>query len=82
MSDFKEVIKNICLQVIEMEEDEIGLDDEFSTFSHIDSLKSLDLMTEIERHYSVKLPEKIIREFLTINKVIEATEQYVGSEVS
>lgn len=76
----KEDVKEICLRVIEMEEDEIGMDDEFRSFSHIDSLKALDLMTEIERHFRIKLPEKILRQFESISQVIAATEAYVNKE--
>ncbi|AJQ97066.1 acyl carrier protein [Gynuella sunshinyii] len=76
----KNAIKEICLRVIEMEEDEIGMDEEFRSFSHIDSLKALDLMTEIERHFQIKLPEKILREFETINGVIAAVERHVSAE--
>lgn len=76
-----EKIIEICLQVVEMERSEIGLDDEFRSFAHIDSLKSLDLMTALEREFKLKLPEKELREFETINKVIGVIQRYLPATV-
>lgn len=77
MSVNSEKIIEICLDVIEMDRDEIGLDDEFRSFAHIDSLKALDLMTALEKSFKIKLPEKELREFITINKIIEVVSRYV-----
>ncbi len=76
MSIARDQIIEICLEVIEMKSDEIGLDDEFRSFSHIDSLRALDLLTALERHFKFKLPERELRQFETINKVIEVVERY------
>lgn len=77
MTDIREDVINICLEVIEMQRDEIALDDEFRSFAHIDSLKSLDLMAALERRFQIKLPEQELREFETITKVIAVIERYV-----
>ena len=77
MQSTRDQIVDICLQVIEMERSEIGLDDEFRSFAHIDSLKALDLMTALERHFHIKLPERELREFETINKVIASVERHL-----
>lgn len=78
----REKIIDICLEVIEMNADEIGLDDEFRSFSHIDSLRALDLLTALERHFKFKLPERELREFETINKVIAVVERYLPESVA
>lgn len=75
----QEQIIDICLEVIEMEPDEIGLDDEFRSYSQIDSLKALDLMTALERHFRIKLPERELREFESINKVIAVIERHLAT---
>lgn len=80
MTTRHEKIIEICLNVIEMDRHEIDLDDEFRSFAHIDSLKSLDLMTALEREFKFKLPERELREFETINKVIAVTERYLDKE--
>lgn len=77
-----EQITEICLEVVEMEANEIGPDDEFSSFAHIDSLKALDLMTALERHFAIKLPERELREFQTINKVIASVERHLPQAVA
>lgn len=77
MNDTRDQVVEICLQVIEMQPDEITLDDEFRSFAHIDSLKALDLMTALERHFQIKLPERELREFETINKVIASVERHL-----
>lgn len=78
----RDKIIEICLEVIEMNADEIGLDDEFRSFSHIDSLRALDLLTALERHFKLKLPERELREFETINKVIAVVERYLPETVA
>lgn len=80
MSNRDKIIE-ICLEVIEMNADEIGLDDEFRSFAHIDSLRALDLLTALERHFKFKLPERELREFETINKVIGVVERYLPEAV-
>jgi acyl carrier protein len=77
MSNNSEKIIDICLDVIEMERHEIGLDDEFRAFSQIDSLKALDLMTALERHFKIKLPERELREFVSINSVVAVVDRYL-----
>ncbi len=73
----REKIISICLEVVEMEPDEIGLDDDFRNYSQIDSLKALDLMTALERHFRIKLPERDLREFESINRVISVMERHL-----
>ncbi|TJZ77669.1 acyl carrier protein [Chitiniphilus eburneus] len=82
MNATQERIVEICLQVIEMDRAEIGLNDEFRSFAHIDSLKSLDLMTALEREFKLKLPEAELREFETIAKVIAVVERYLPETVA
>jgi acyl carrier protein len=72
-------VQQICLEIIEMEPGEIGLDQEFLSFSHIDSLKALDILTALERKYRVKIPEKELREFTTINAVIAVAQRHVAA---
>lgn len=81
MNSLHEQVRNICLEVIEMEKEEIGLDDLFSSFSHIDSLKAMDLLTALEFNFKIRLPEKEVREFLTINRVISVVDRYVPGSV-
>lgn len=78
----RDKIIEICLEVIEMNADEIGLDDEFRSFAHIDSLRALDLLTALERHFKFKLPERELREFETINKVIAVVERYLPETIA
>lgn len=73
----RERIIDICLEVIELDASEIGLDDEFRSFAHIDSLKALDLMTALERQFGIRLPESELREFETINKVATAVQRHL-----
>ena len=75
MSTVREQIVTICLEVIEMARDEIGDDEEFRSFAHIDSLKALDLMTALEQHFNIKLPESDLREFESISKVVAAVQR-------
>ncbi|MGP1676153.1 MAG: acyl carrier protein [Burkholderiales bacterium] len=82
MSTLRKEVTELCLEVIEMEPNEIGLDDEFRSFDHIDSLKALDILTALERHLKVKIPERELREFETINKVIGVAEKYAGASVA
>lgn len=75
--DYKKEIVGIILDIIEMEEGEIGYDEEFASFEHIDSLGALDILIALERKFQTKIPDTELRNFLTINKVIEVAERYV-----
>ena len=77
MNNIDKEITDICLRVVEMEPGEIGPDDDFRQFSHIDSLKALDLMTALEQRFQFRLPEGELREFETINKVIAVIKRHV-----
>ncbi|MET3133686.1 acyl carrier protein [Oxalobacteraceae bacterium GrIS 1.11] len=78
MQDNREKIIAVCLDVLEMERHEIGLDDEFRSFSHIDSLKALDLMSALEKNFKIKLPERELREFISLAKVVEVVERHLA----
>lgn len=69
-------VVDMILEIIEMEPDEIGFDDEFRSFEHIDSISALDILTGLERLLRVKVPEKEIRHFTTINGVLSVVERY------
>lgn len=77
MNELHEKVISICLDVIEMERHEIGLDEPFRSFSHIDSLKAMDLLTALEFNFGIKIPEREVREFESIAKVIAVAEKYV-----
>lgn len=77
MSDLREEIIDLVLDIIELEKGEIGLDDPFSNFEGIDSLKALDVLMALEKKFKMSFPEKVVAEFTTINKVIEVAERCV-----
>ncbi len=77
MNEHQLEVTEIILEIIEMEMDEIKPDDEFAQFDHIDSLQALDILTELERKFKIKLPESELRNFTTINNIIEVVERNV-----
>jgi acyl carrier protein len=79
MNEYRDEVVEIILEIIEMEEDEIQPDDEFAQFEHIDSLQALDILTALERKFQIKLPESELRNFTTINNIIEVVERNVAA---
>lgn len=67
-------VKEIILENIEMDDDEIG-DDELFTEHGVDSLTALDILTDLEREYRIKMGEKVLRDFTTINNIIAAVQR-------
>ena len=74
-------IKEIILDIVEMEEHEIG-DDELFSEHGVDSLTALDILTELEREYRIKLSENVLREFTTINQIVIAVERSIEAPVT
>lgn len=79
MSEQREKIIAICLDVIEMAHHEIHPDDKFDSFSHIDSLRALDLVAALEMSFKIKLPEPALREFVSLNGVVAAVQRQLAA---
>ena len=66
--DFEDKIRNIILDIIELEADEI--DDEDAFVDHdVDSLMALDILTEIEQQHKTKFPEEVLKSFTSIKSI-------------
>jgi len=74
-------VKEIILDIIEMDADEIEDNEEFAQFDHIDSLQALDILTALERNFKIKLAEEELRNFTTINNIVDVVKRNVSALV-
>ncbi len=71
MSDHLEDVKAIVADIIEVEEDELGVDDSLPEEHDVDSLLGLEILVALEKKYKVKIPESMLQEMTTVRKISE-----------
>lgn len=64
-------IKAIITDVTEIPEEEIYVDRAMMEDLDMSSLEILSIVAELERKFKVRIPEKTLREFITINDIAE-----------
>ena len=70
----REELREIIAVVLEMDPEDIGMDTEMYRELAINSLQILDMIGEIEDHYNITIDQSAVRNFTTINKIVEALE--------
>ncbi len=79
----KEKIRGIVLDVIEgvisVDSDQVKDDQSFRDLG-VDSLTALDILTALEREFSVKLGEETMRKFTTIETVSAVVEEVLAGK--
>lgn len=70
-------IKAIITDVTEIPEEEIYVDRAMMEDLDMSSLEILSIVAELERKFKVRIPEKTLREFITINDIAEFIRNHV-----
>ncbi len=70
-------IRNMVANILEMEPGQIDAEARLVEDLGMDSMMALEIMASIEKKYRVKLPESVLPNIKTLNRVIELAKQYV-----
>jgi acyl carrier protein len=71
MSDLKEKIRAIVIEVAEL--DEVPDETPFKELG-IDSMMAIEIIAEIERAYKIKVPEEELQKVTNLDSVVEIVE--------
>ena len=67
----KNKIRELIAEVIEVDADSIGFDDNFISVLSMNSLQMLDCLAEVEDAYDIRIPREDIHLLTDINKIAE-----------
>lgn len=74
----KNKIREIIADVIEVDEDSIGFNDDFVSVLSMNSLQMLDCLAEVEDVYDIRIPSEDIHTLTNINNIAEYLENNNG----
>ena len=74
----KNKIREIIADVIEVDEDSIGFNDDFVSVLSMNSLQMLDCLAEVEDVYDIRIPREDIHTLTIINNIAEYLENNNG----
>lgn len=72
--EIKDRVRNVVLNIVEMEAHEVPDSEEFRNLD-IDSLMALDMLTDLEREFQIRLPEEVLRHFTSIDAITELLQE-------
>ena len=77
MEAFKEDIREIVAEIIEVEPEEIGNDTNLVTDLGADSMMALEILATIEKKYKLVIPEKELPNMITLLQILEIMKSYM-----
>ena len=78
MSNLHEEIKEIVVEIMEVEPEEIEPDTNFIDELDADSLKALEVLATLEKKYKIQIPEKDLSKMVNLKSVIEVVEEVMA----
>ena len=77
MEAFKEDIREIVAEIIEVDPEEIGNDTNLVTDLGTDSMMALEILATIEKKYKLVIPEKELPNMITLLQILEIMKSYM-----
>lgn len=71
MNNSETIVHKIVADVIEVEPEELGLDDNLPEEHDVDSLLGLEILVALEKQFRVKIPEAMLQEMTTVNEICQ-----------
>jgi acyl carrier protein len=78
MSNTSEEIKNIVIEILEVESEELDMETDFIKDMGVDSLRSLEILATLEKKYKIKIPEESLKKMTNLKQVIEIVEGIIN----
>ncbi|MDS9020874.1 acyl carrier protein [Streptococcus pneumoniae] len=76
----KDKIKNIIADITERKVEEISFDLELVDELEIDSMMSLEILTDLERDFDIVVTEEDFANFSTVNDIYELVKEKVNEK--
>ena len=77
MEAFKEDIREIVAEIIEVDPEEIGNDTNLVTDLGTDSMMALEILATIEKKYKLVIPEKELPNMITLSQILNIMKSYM-----
>ena len=77
MEAFKEDIREIVAEIIEVDPEEIGNDTNLVTDLGADSMMALEILATIEKKYKLVIPEKELPNMITLSQILDIMKSYM-----
>ena len=77
MEAFKEDIREIVAEIIEVDPEEIGNDTNLVTDLGTDSMMALEILATIEKKYKLVIPEKELPNMITLLQILDIMKSYM-----
>ena len=77
MEAFKEDIREIVAEIIEVDPEEIGNDTNLVTDLGTDSMMALEILATIEKKYKLVIPEKELPNMITLSQILDIMKSYM-----
>ena len=75
MSNLQEEIKEIVVEIMEVEPEEVEMGTNFINELDADSLKALEVMATLEKKYKIQIPEDQLKRMVDLGSVVEVVEE-------
>ena len=76
----KDKIKNIIADITERKVEEISFDLELVDELEMDSMMSLEILTDLERDFDIVVTEEDFANFITVNDIYELVKEKVNEK--
>jgi acyl carrier protein len=82
MSNRINEIKDIVVEILEVEPEELGMETHFIKDLEVDSLRSLEILAVLEKKYKIKISEESMPKMINLKQVIEIVEESIIQKAS
>lgn len=82
MFNRSEEIKDIIVEILEVEPEELGMETHFIKDLGIDSLRSLEILAVLEKKYKIKISEESMPRMINLKQVIDVVEESMLQKAS
>ena len=77
-AEITEDLKTLVAEIIEVDRERLTPATHFINDLDMDSLMSLELLTALEKKYSIRIPEEALPEFATLQGVVDVVARLLG----
>lgn len=78
MSEIEKKVRDIIVDKLGVDENEVTMDANFSTDLNADSLDTVDLIMEFEKEFNITIPEEETQNIATVGDAVRFVEKAVA----
>jgi len=79
-SQIEEELKSVLLKIIDVEAEDLKPEAHFFKDLGVDSIKAIEIIVAIEKHFKIEIKEEDIAGVFTLAKAAEVAQKYLGKK--